>query len=87
MEPAALGKCTIFGPHTFNFKQTVKALLDGDGAIEVKDAGDLYETISKCLTDRSYAESVSNNGREVIRQNQGATQKTIEQIEKLLNSA
>lgn len=86
MESAALGKCTVFGPHTFNFKQTVKALLDGDGAIEVKDAGDLYETISKCLTDRSYAESVSNNGREVIRQNQGATQKTIDAIANLLGS-
>ena len=27
MEPAALGKFTSFGPHTFNFKQTVDALL------------------------------------------------------------
>jgi len=86
MESAALGKCTIFGPYTFNFKQTVKALLDGDGAIEVKDAGELRETIKKCLTDSEYAKSISDNGREVIRQNQGATQKTVDAIAKLLGS-
>ena len=33
MEPAALGKCTLFGPHTFNFKQTVQDLLEVEGAI------------------------------------------------------
>jgi 3-deoxy-D-manno-octulosonic-acid transferase len=27
MEAAALGKCTLFGPHTFNFRQTVEVLL------------------------------------------------------------
>ena len=27
MEAAALGKCTIFGPHAFNFKQAVEDLL------------------------------------------------------------
>ena len=39
MEAAALGKCTLFGPHTFNFRQTVEVLLEGRGAIEVKDDG------------------------------------------------
>ncbi len=47
MEPAALGKCTIFGPHTFNFKQTVEALLDGGGAIEVEDADALAEAVGR----------------------------------------
>ena len=37
MEPTALGKCTLFGPHTFNFRQTVEALLKGHGAIQVTD--------------------------------------------------
>ena len=41
MEAAALGKCTIFGPHAFNFKQAVDDLLKADGAILVKDANEL----------------------------------------------
>jgi 3-deoxy-D-manno-octulosonic-acid transferase len=87
VEAAALGKCTIFGPHTFNFKQTVDALLKDNGAIMVKDKQDLFATMQKCLTDRDFARRIAQNGREVIRKNQGATQKTINQIAKFLNTS
>ena len=86
MEAAALGKCTIFGPHASNFKQTVDALLEGQGAIMVKDKQDLLETMRKCLTEPDFAERIARNGREVIRKNQGATRKTIDQIAKFLNA-
>ncbi|GAG03064.1 unnamed protein product, partial [marine sediment metagenome] len=85
MEAAALGKCTIFGPHASNFRQTVDALLEGQGAIMVKDKQDLLETMRKCLTEPDFAERIAEKGREVIRKNQGATRKTIDQIAKLLN--
>ena len=55
MEAAALGKCTIFGPHAFNFKQAVDDLLKADGAILVKDADELFNAMKKCLTDADYA--------------------------------
>ncbi|UCE99127.1 MAG: 3-deoxy-D-manno-octulosonic acid transferase [Planctomycetota bacterium] len=84
-EAAALGKCTIFGPHAFNFKQTVDALLADEGAIIVKDKEELLETIQKCLTEPDFTERIARNGQEVIRKNQGATEKTIEQIAKFLN--
>ena len=45
MEAAALGKCTIFGPHAFNFRQTVEVLLQGRGAIQVTDAAHLRGTL------------------------------------------
>ncbi len=85
MESAALGKCTIFGEHTFNFKQTVKALLGGNGAIEVKDSRELFEAIKKCLTDIKYSEGISKNGIEVIANNQGATKKTVNHIQMILS--
>lgn len=85
MEAAALGKCTIFGPHTFNFKQTVDTLLAGSGAIMVKDKEDLFETIQNCLNDTGFARTLARNGQKIIRKNQGATAKTIEQIEKFLD--
>jgi len=83
-EAAALGKCTIFGPHAFNFKQTVNALLAGEGAIIVNDKEELLKTIAKCLDEPDFAQKIAQNGQNVIKQNQGATQKTITQIEKLL---
>ena len=85
-EAAALGKCTIFGPHAFNFKQTVDALLADTGAIMVKDKEELLQTMQKCLSDSDLAQSVAKNGRGVIRKNQGATQKTIGQITVFLNA-
>jgi len=85
LESAALGKCTIFGPHTFNFKQTVKALLAGNGAIEVANGNQLLETTKKCLTDENYTTSIASAGQNVIRQNQGTTKKIVDEIKKLCN--
>jgi len=86
MEAAALGKCTMFGPHAFNFRQTVDALLCDNGAIMVKDKEELFSAMAKCLADPGYAQEIAQNGREVIIKNQGATQKTIEQISQVLHS-
>ncbi|MDT8301849.1 MAG: 3-deoxy-D-manno-octulosonic acid transferase [Sedimentisphaerales bacterium] len=87
VEAAALGKCTVFGPYAFNFKQTVDALLADSGAIMVKDQKELLQTMQKCLTDSDFAQTVANNGREVIRKNQGATKNTIDQIARFLTTA
>jgi 3-deoxy-D-manno-octulosonic-acid transferase len=84
MESTALGKCTILGPHTFNFKQTVHALLAGNGAIEVQNSQELFEALQKCLTDRDFAQTIAANGRKVIKQNQGATEKSVSAIKDLL---
>ena len=84
-EAAALGKPTLFGPHTFNFKQTVDALLANEGAVMVKDKQELFEAMQKCLLEPAFATRIGRNGRAVIKKNQGATKKTIDQIAKLLN--
>ena len=80
MEAAALGKCTMFGPHTFNFKQTVDALLENDGAILVKDKYELLIAMQKCLNNPVYSQKIAKNGQQVIKNNQGATKKAVEQI-------
>lgn len=87
IEAAALGRCTIFGPHTFNFTQTVDALLESKGAIMVKDKEELLQTMWKCLSDSDFVQKIAGNGQKVIRKNQGATAKTIDQITKLLHPA
>jgi 3-deoxy-D-manno-octulosonic-acid transferase len=83
MEAAALGKCTIFGPHTFNFRQTVEALLADQGAIEVVDADDLRVVMTRCLAEPAYAETIARRGRQVIQKNQGATARTLDHIARL----
>jgi 3-deoxy-D-manno-octulosonic-acid transferase len=85
-EATALGKCTIFGPYAFNFKQTVDALLADTGAIMVKDEQELLQIMEKCLLETDFAQKIAHNGREVIRKNQGATIRSIEQIAAFLDS-
>lgn len=87
MEAAALGKCTIFGPHAFNFRQTVNSLLAGNGAIVVNDGDELLKTMRKCLLEPDYAREIARNGQDDIKRNQGATTKSIEQIGKLLHTS
>jgi len=84
IEAVALGKCTIFGPHTFNFNQTVDALLAEKGAILVENEKELLDILRKCLTEPEFAQSTARAGQQVIKKNQGATQKTIDQIKNLL---
>jgi 3-deoxy-D-manno-octulosonic-acid transferase len=86
MESAALGKCTIFGTHAFNFKQTVEDLLKANGAILVKNAEELFDVITKCLTNPAYASQIAQNGRQIIKNNQGATLRTITFIVNLIKS-
>ena len=85
IEPAALGKCTIFGPHTFNFKQTVDVLTKSNGAIVARDTDHLYEVILQCLTDSVYASEIAANGRKTIIAQQGATSKTVTAVADILN--
>lgn len=86
IEAAALGKYTIFGPHTFNFRQMVNSLLANKGAIMVNDGDELLKTIQKCFLDPDFACRIAQNGQDDIKRNQGATAKSIEQIGKLLHT-
>lgn len=86
MEVVALGKPTLFGPHTFNFKQTVKALMAAQGALEVSDEEALADGVSRCLTDTEFAETLARHGQQVILDHQGATQKSVQLLGTLLKS-
>jgi 3-deoxy-D-manno-octulosonic-acid transferase len=84
MEVVALGKPTLFGPHTFNFRQTVQALLTAQGALEVSDERALSEGVSRCLMDAHFAETLGKNGQQVILDHQGATQRSVQLLATLL---
>jgi 3-deoxy-D-manno-octulosonic-acid transferase len=86
IEVAALGKPTLLGPHTFNFRQTVDALLAAQGAVVVANAKQLADEVKICLSDKAYRERLARQGRQVILDNQGATARSVREILTLLNS-
>jgi len=84
MEVVALGKPTVFGPYTFNFRQTVTALKTAQGALEVTDEKTLCDSVFRCLTDKNFANDLAVKGRQVILDHQGATQKSVTLLSSLL---
>lgn len=86
LEPAIFSKPIIFGPHMFNFKDMAEEFLRSDAACMVNDRKGLFESSSSLLKDSRRREELGNHARLLIEKNRGATQRNIEEIDKLLKS-
>jgi 3-deoxy-D-manno-octulosonic-acid transferase len=84
IEPAALGKPTIFGPNMQNFADVVRCFLAKDAAVQVRDASQLELALTELLSDASRREQLSRNALQVVRENQGAVYRTLDMIAKHL---
>ena len=84
IEPAALGKPTIFGPNMQNFADVVRCFLAKDAAVQVRDASQLEFALAELLSDASRREQLSRNALQVVRENQGAVYRTLDMIAKHL---
>jgi len=84
IEPAAYGAAVIFGPHVWNFRDTAVRLVAAGGAILIRDAVELEITIRRLLTSAEERERLGNNARVFVLQQQGATARTIDCLDRLL---
>jgi 3-deoxy-D-manno-octulosonic-acid transferase len=80
IEPAALGKAMVFGPNMQNFKAIAGAFLAEKAAIQVPDAAGLEQTIAELLGDDQRRSEIGVRALEVVRQNLGATARTVQLI-------
>ena len=88
IEPAALGKAVVFGPNMQNFTSIVRAFLAAQAVVQVKDAGELERTVAELLSDDRRRADLGARALGVVRQNLGATERTVELIcERLRESA
>jgi len=85
IEAAALAKPVVVGPYTENFIDTVQKLTAGNALEIVPDGSQLTQITQKLLTNPKTANQMAQNARQIIRDNQGATQRTINHLLKLLN--
>jgi 3-deoxy-D-manno-octulosonic-acid transferase len=85
LEPAALGKPVMFGPHTHNFTTDVRLLAEARAAIEVRDGPDFERQLEVLCRDSALRGEVGRRAVEVIRRNQGATRRTLELLHPLLD--
>ena len=82
IEPAALGKPVIFGPHMFNFREIAAAFIDNGAAMLVKEPGGLFESIKILLTDPEKRSEMARCAAAAIAEKCGATQRNLKELEK-----
>lgn len=80
IEPGALGKAMVFGPNMENFTDVVRGFLAKDGAVQVRDAAELENALASLLPDVARREQLGQNALEVVRENLGAVDRTVEMI-------
>lgn len=84
IEPIALGKPTIVGPHTDNFASQMAVLLEGDGVIQVAGIDNVGSAIGALMRSDA-GRALVERGRSVIRQQQGATGRHADLIASLMD--
>ncbi|MEX2216600.1 MAG: glycosyltransferase N-terminal domain-containing protein [Phycisphaeraceae bacterium] len=82
MEPAAIGKPVIIGPHHGDFKDAIDTLKAAEGII-ISDQP--CEAASGLLADRDAAARLASNGQKSILSRQGATARHVKLIVDQLN--
>lgn len=73
IEPAALGKAVLCGPHMFNFRDIYDLFIRNKAIISVSGSAQLKAEIELLLSDEERRLSIGRMAREVVSQNQGAT--------------
>jgi 3-deoxy-D-manno-octulosonic-acid transferase len=85
IEPAALGKPVIVGPHTGNFAEVMNKLRAADAVLEVADEEGLAQTVSVLLYSPEQAVPMGRRAQQVVVKEKGATLRHAEVIVGLLN--
>jgi 3-deoxy-D-manno-octulosonic-acid transferase len=80
IEPAALGKPIVFGPNMQNFADVVRTFLKRDGAIQVQNAEELEQSFGELLANPGRREELGRNAEKIVRENQGAVERTVDII-------
>jgi 3-deoxy-D-manno-octulosonic-acid transferase len=83
IEPAAYGAAVLFGPHTWNFKDTVARLLELQAGIQIVDGGELERETLRLLADLEARNVLGRNARRFVQSQQGATERTLDALDQL----
>lgn len=84
IEPAALGKPILIGPHTFNFALVTEDALAAGGALRVADAAELMSQAARLLADGAARHVMGQHAQAFANQHRGATARTLALLPDLL---
>lgn len=84
LEPAQWAKPVLFGPYTDHCEEIADLLIQAGGGRRVSTAADLTQQVIGLFSDHEERERMGRSACQVLEQNQGALQQTLEAIEQLL---
>ena len=85
IEPAALGKPVLIGPHTFNFALVTEDALAAGGARRVADAAELMSQAARLLGDAAARDAMGRDALAFANQHRGATGRTLVMLRGLVS--
>ena len=80
IEPGAVGKAMVFGPNMQNFAGITHNFLEKSAAIQVNSPEALEKTIAELLANKARRAELGRNALEVVAENLGAIDRTVEMI-------
>ena len=86
IEPAGYGVPCVFGPHVWNFKDAAKRLIEVGAAKMVQDAAELERELAILIADADRRQRMGTAARELVRRQQGATQRTLDVLDELIGA-
>lgn len=87
IEPGALGKPMVFGPNMQNFAAVARSFVEGQGAVQVKDAAELETALADLLNNPARAAELGRNALRVVRENAGAIERTVDMMAECLSES
>lgn len=84
IEPCALGKPVVVGPYTTNFTEVMNAFRAAQAIDEVTDVAGLEATLARWLSDPAQTRAMGQRAQEVVRRQQGATDRHVEVMTRYL---
>lgn len=86
LEPAALGKPVLVGPHTFNAPDIASQLIDGGAALQLANETEFEAAVRRLFAEADLRDRMGRAGIELVKNGQGALKRTLEVIDQVLKS-
>ncbi|MCD6319251.1 MAG: 3-deoxy-D-manno-octulosonic acid transferase [Candidatus Desulfofervidaceae bacterium] len=86
LEAAVWGKPVVFGPYMFNFSEIATLMQNKKAACQIKHETELFQIINTWLKQPKLAQEMGENGRALIKTNQGVGERYLEIINTVMNS-
>lgn len=80
LEPLSLGKATVVGPMTQNFRDVIQIFAKTGALSQITNEDELFSTMRDLLSDPQKRNTLGLSARQMIREHQGAAARTVNGI-------